>query len=270
LPLGLRLLRRFRFPHKLGAIERLYGRQLSRNGIAWVKTAIGPVWKLDLRSGSHRWLVYGDYGGNAFLPWARGWLHGGGVVIDSGANIGQTALNFATLPGTQVFAFEPNVDSALWLEECVREQRGWSVEVIRQGLSSGPEQLCLVIPDFADEHGAQATLHTEWYGARKRETVTILVDRLDTFIEDRNLAAIRLWKLDVEGWELNALMGAERALRRHAIDAIFVELHPDNTDAVRAFIRSCGYDRYSFDAHGRLGKYQGDAKATIDVLVLPR
>jgi len=52
------------------------------------------------------------------------------VVIDSGANIGQTVLYFGAMDNTVVFAFEPNVESALWLEECLGEQHGWNVDVI--------------------------------------------------------------------------------------------------------------------------------------------
>jgi len=36
LPIGLRLLRRVPFPHKLGLLDRLYGASLSRAGVAWV------------------------------------------------------------------------------------------------------------------------------------------------------------------------------------------------------------------------------------------
>jgi len=270
LPIGLRLLRRLRFPHKLGLLDRLYGGNLSRAGVAWVKTANGPVWKLDLRSGSHRWIVYGDYGGPTFLRWARHWLRTGGVVIDSGANIGQTVLYFAALDNTTVYAFEPNNEPALWLEECLREQPGWSVEIVRQGLSDVLSQLSLVVPDFIGEHGAQATLHTEWYGEQKRAMVSIPVDRLDTFIEKRNISTIRLWKLDVEGWELNALRGAEKAFRRKAIDAVFLELHPANSEAVGEFIKSCGYDWFAIGSGGKLEKFQGKATRDLaDVVVLP-
>lgn len=269
LPIGLRLLRQTRFPHKLGLLDRLYGGYLSRVGVAWVKTANGPVWKLDLRSGPHRWIVYGDYGGPTFIRWARHWLRTGGVVVDSGANIGQTVLYFAALDNTTVYAFEPNGESVVWLEECLREQRGWNVEVVRQGLSDSPNQLSLLVPDFAGEHGAQGTLHTEWYGDQKREMVPIVVDRLDTFVEERNISTIRLWKLDVEGWELNALRGAEKSFRRKAIDAVVVELHPANSEAVGEFIKSCGYDWFAIGSGGQLEHFQGKAKDLVDVVLLP-
>jgi len=65
------------------------------------------------------------------------------------------------MDNTVVFAFEPNVESALWLEECLGEQHGWNVDVIRQGLSDARDQVSLLIPDFAGECGAQATLHSD-------------------------------------------------------------------------------------------------------------
>lgn len=269
LPYGLQLLRRMRLPHKLGLLDRLYGKYLSDFGVAWVKTASGPLWKLDLRNGCHRWIVYGDYEGPTFLPWARRWLRNGGTVIDSGANIGQTVLYFGPLKNTIVYAFEPNAASADWLEKCLREQQGWNVKVIRQGLSDSPNQLKLLIPDSEGEQGALATLHTEWYGQRKCHYATISVDRLDTFMDERNLSTIRLWKLDVEGWELKALQGAENAFRRKAIDAVFLELHPINVEAVGEFIKTLGYDWFIFNSRGLLKKYLGGATDTQNLVVLP-
>jgi FkbM family methyltransferase len=269
LPYGLRVLRQAWLPHKLGVLDRLYGRRLSRAGVVWVKTANGPLWKLDLRSGSHRWIVYGDYGGPEFMSWARRWLRNGGVVIDSGANIGQTVLYFGGIAKTIVYAFEPNAEPALWLEECLEEQTGWNVEVIRQGLSNVPGNLELFIPDFPGEHGAQATLRGDWYGSERRPATTIRVDRLDTFITDRNLSNIRLWKLDVEGWEMNALQGAEMAFRCKAIDALFVELHPDNSEAVGKFIKPMGYDWFVFDSRGKLKKFPGGGTRTRNVVIMP-
>jgi FkbM family methyltransferase len=266
LPLGLRALRHFEFPHKLGLLDRLYGRALERRGICWVKTASGPVWKLDLRSNSQRWIVYGDYEGPVFLGWARRWLARGGVVVDSGANIGQTVLYFAALPGCQVYAFEPNPPSAAWLRECLAMQN-WNVEVIEEGLSDQRSDMTLRIPDFSGEQAAQATLQTGWYKTVSTRATSIVVDTLDAFIERRAIARVRLWKLDVEGWEMAALRGAERSLRRNAIDAIFVEMHPDNGAEAKRFLELCGYRVHRL-SHRGLGPYDG-CDVTVNLIALP-
>ena len=95
LPLPLTGLQPFDFPHKLGICERLFGKALAPHGIAWVHTAAGIAWKLDLTLNLHRWIVYGKYEGAPFLNWARQFLPRDGVVVDSGANIGQMLLYLA-------------------------------------------------------------------------------------------------------------------------------------------------------------------------------
>ena len=269
LPLGLSFFRKLNFPHKVGVLDRVYGRRLAKAGVGWIETAGGPLWKLDLLSASHRSLVYGDFGPSSFPTWATSWLADGGTVIDSGANIGQTVLTFAPVANTNVFAFEPNPTSATWLEECLRTQSAWSVEIVRYGLSDAATDLPFLVPEFVGEHGAQATLHTEWYKNRQNASISIRVDRLDTFVAERGIASIRLWKLDVEGWEHKALIGAEAVLKQKIVQAIYLELHPDNEIAVMGFLDSCGYSLFKIGAHGELVRYLGGSSQTRDVIAMP-
>ena len=108
LPGLLRCLQPREFPRKLGICDRLFGRALAGAGICWVRTAPGPVWKLDLGNQTHRWIVYGSYEGPAFWHWLRRDGAGTRTIVDSGANIGQTVLYFASLlPAARIFAYEP-------------------------------------------------------------------------------------------------------------------------------------------------------------------
>jgi len=94
LRLGLRFLRRLDFPKKLGLLGGMYGETLARQGVVWVKTSAGPVWKLDLRNSTHRWIVFGDYEGPGFVGWAKHWVREDSVVVDSGANIGKCSFTW--------------------------------------------------------------------------------------------------------------------------------------------------------------------------------
>lgn len=47
--------------------------------------------------------------------------------------------------------------------------------------------------------------------------------RLDTYLADKGLDRVDLLKLDIEGYELTALRGAERALKSRQIKAIYFE-----------------------------------------------
>src|SRR2546425_5540873 len=112
-PAILRALQHLEFPRKLGICERLFGAALSRQGIRWVDTAAGIPWKLDLACATHRWIVYGKYEGRAFLDWARANLPAHGMVVDSGANIGQMLLYLAQwVPHGRLLAIEPGREAA--------------------------------------------------------------------------------------------------------------------------------------------------------------
>ena len=269
LPIGLRVLRRCSFPHKLGILERIYGSALSRHGVAWVRTAHGPIWKLDLRNPSHRWMVFGDYEGPTGMNWLRRWLAPGGVVVDSGANIGQTVAYFGPLLGVRVFAFEPFAEASEWLNECLAQQTGWHVEVVSAGLHDASGSLQLLIPDFTSQIGAQATLQRSWYGDRLKRYVTIPVLRLDDFLEEREIDRLRLWKLDVEGWEIHALTGSLAALGRHAIEAVYAEVNPGHLSRVQEIADETGYKIFRLDQQGRLVLQDGALVGTMNLIMLP-
>lgn len=261
LPHALRLLRRLPLPRKLGLLERLYGRRLAREEIVWVEASNGVVWKLDLADACQRWIVYGDYEGSAQMGWLRRWLSGGGIVIDSGANIGQMALYLAPLPGVELFAFEPLPSAADWLEECLRRYPRWPVRVIRKGLSSACEEVVMQVD------GARSTARTDWYQRKHFPTISLPMTTLDVFLDESGIASVKLWKLDVEGHELQALEGARRHLERQKIAAILVEL-AEVTEPGR-LLADCGYTLYRIDRHGRIERFAGSDRAPGNVLALP-
>jgi hypothetical protein len=121
LPWPLSRLQALDFPRKLGIMDRLFRRALAAKGVAWVQTAAGIPWKLDLAYAPHRWIVYGKYEGGAFLDWAKSFLKPTALIVDSGANIGQMLLYFGQwVPEGRVLAFEPGKYQADWLAECLK------------------------------------------------------------------------------------------------------------------------------------------------------
>lgn len=262
-PIGLKTLRDIPFPHKLGILERLYGKTLFRKGICWAETSNRVLWKLDLREVTQRWIVYGDYEGPAQMQWLRRWLSGGGgVVIDSGANIGQMLLFLAPLPHVEIYAFEPLPDAANWLAECLDNYPDWKVKLIRQGLSRQQEEIAIQID------GARSTTRMDWYAGKGFPTSTITVTSLDEFLMEHNVKKVRLWKLDVEGHELQALQGAERHLRSYCIEAALIE--DSGSDDVYAYLDDCGYSLYRISGEGFLVPFSKTDGVHGNILVLPK
>ena len=255
LPPGLRLLRRASFPRKLGLLERLYGSSLRCYGVQWVQCANGILWKLDLSDPTHRWIVYGDYEGGIGLNFARQALQEGGVYIDSGANIGQWLLYLGLLPGVQSFAIEPVTSQRHWLEECLSVHSEWPCRVIPCGLGSSEAEIEILI------HGARSSLRTEWYGSKQLARERVHIRKLDDILTEFNIDRVQLWKLDVEGAELDALKGAEKSLQNQRIERLFFECHPSNYSQTINLLNQYSYQ--VFDLHGREQRVNSDAQISI-------
>lgn len=250
LPLPLVWLQPVDFPHKLGICERLFGKTLARQGICWVQTASGIPWKLDLRVVTHRWIVYGKYEGAAFLNWARGFLPVDGIVVDSGANIGQMLLYLAQwIPQGKLLAFEPGQKQGDWLEECLVAHPTLPIELIRCGLGATRAQRYLA--SFGSE-----SVYGCWAHVSETEGEPIQIVCLENELAARDLERVDLWKLDVEGYEILAMQGAESLLKEQRIRAIYAELWSLNGQgqAIRNFLDHFGYQCYLFDSQGKLFK----------------
>ena len=113
----LKAVRKLPLPHKYGICDKLFGRKLAVNEVAWIECANGITWKLDLRNPTHRWCVYDSIFVPGVAKWMRRHLRNGGVVVDSGANIGQAVIEFAANPLCDIHAFEPLPEASAWLDE---------------------------------------------------------------------------------------------------------------------------------------------------------
>jgi len=236
----LDLLRKIPIPRKLGFLEIIFGLELKKAGVVWVKTYAGPTWKLDLQNHTHRWILYGDYEGPGFIDWARKWIRPNSTVVDSGANIGQVLLYLAPKIKTGTWiAVEPHPAARSWLQECLQRQDGWRVRIEPFGLG---EQLgkCSMSDDWGgDALGSHTHLKI---GAGEIPLMT-----LDQYIRENSLPKIRLWKLDMEGGEEAALRGAEELFRRGAIEALVMETDEMRFPRLVASMKARGFSCFHWN-----------------------
>jgi FkbM family methyltransferase len=212
--------------------------------------------------------VFDDYLGRGITRWARRWLANGGLVIDVGANIGQTVCFFAGLPKTRVVAIDPNPVCIAWIQECLEWYTAWDVQLSNCGLSDEPGELELYVPDFQGEEGAQATLRADWYVNRAKQAIRVPVARLDDLLQSDD--RVRLWKLDVEGWEHKVLEGARDALMSGRVEALFAEVHPTNRDYFRRTMQRAGMDIFDVTANGQLVRIGDTLPPLSDFLAIHR
>lgn len=245
LPRGLEWLRRRTFAHKYGVLDRLYGRGLARRGVSWVHCQNGAAWKLDLSNATHRWCVYHSIFTPKVATWMRRFIRAGGNIIDSGANIGQAALEFTHVQNCHVHCFEPLPEAADWLEAVRQALRLDNLSIARCGLYWIRTELELQIAGEGELHGAQSTLRQDWYADRGFKCIKVPLITLDEYAEERGLKDALLWKLDMEGVEEHALTGVARLLGNGGIRALYAEIANPGVSRVQEILAGFGYLRHS-------------------------
>lgn len=185
-------------------------------------------------------------------------------MVDSGANIGQMLLYLAQwVPKGRVFAFEPGAEAAEWLSECLELNRHLPVELIRCALGSKAGEMSLVGVGGGELHGACNQIQALGKGP------PVQIRRLDDLLSERGIDHVDLWKLDVEGFEMEALAGAEGLFARKAVRALYCELAFGHGEQIRAYLADHGYECHLFDTAGRL-YVPRQLPAHINGLFLPR
>lgn len=139
-------------------------------------------------------------------------LSPGDVVIDIGANIGwySVLLNRLAPEGVAVFSFEPDPLNFELLRRNIELNDTTRVEAIQQALAADEGIMTLYRHD-SNNLGRHSLLQLQ-----DGHTVEVQTTTLDHFWEIRGLGerTPRFIKIDVEGYELFALRGAERVLQR--------------------------------------------------------
>lgn len=175
------------------------------------------------------------------------------VVVDVGGNIGTTTLSFAaSVPQGHVHAFEPSREMLPVLRRNLELSRAANVTVHPFGLS-----------DHESRGHLQVAVDGNPGSAYFVEGTTAAADVLEVRRLDDVLAAtprLDFVKIDVEGYELRVLRGAESLLRRHRPVVLFEvnegALARGGTSGreVCDFVRGLGY-RLTWLDRGRFRDY---------------
>ncbi|RZZ89460.1 FkbM family methyltransferase [Pseudoxanthomonas winnipegensis] len=129
------------------------------------------------------------------------------VVADIGANIGLTALLFSGM-AKQTYAFEPSPSTHSLLAENLARNRVSNVKSFNCGLGQKQERLTIT---FAANNRSGGYVSDKIRPEEGHITEQITIDTLDDFFVDRQPTPTFL-KIDVEGFEMNVISGAETFL----------------------------------------------------------
>ena len=159
-------------------------------------------------------------------------LRPGDTCVDVGAHWGYFSLLAAARVGRtgRVLAVEADPRVFATLEKTLSLNPGLSVEAMQVAAADEPGTIVLNGFDERGDNWGISSIATSQGGER----FEVRAEPLDAILERCGVAEVGLLKMDIEGAEVLALRGAERALRERRIRTMVLELHPPQIAALGA------------------------------------
>lgn len=190
----------------------------------------------------------------------------GDVVLDVGSNIGGVALNFSELVGLEgrVICFEANPHLLeLWRVE-TKQATYQNLELINKAVwSLSGDKLELSLD--SSYYKSSSSVVRQNGSLESASVETIMIDSLD-------LPRVSLIKLDIEGAEREALIGAKNLIARDR-PVIILECQLPETDPLLnplKVLTEWGYVFFSVNSYLEVQKEYGDEPGTFNLLACPQ
>jgi len=145
----------------------------------------------------------------------------GDIVIDIGANIGYYTLMFAKLVGDtgKIYAFEPDPKNFSILEKNIQVNGYNNIILEKKAVSNKLGKSTF----YVSENSAGSSMHKPNNYAVNEIYVDLIT--LDNYFEVNSITPDFI-KIDIEGYELNALKGMESILQSSDKTKIMIEYNP--------------------------------------------
>lgn len=172
-------------------------------------------------------------------------IKGDGDLLDVGANIGIMTYHMSkTFPNRTTLAIEPMPSNISVLKRVVEKYGLDNVKVIETAVGDkDDEKIEMVLPKQGNVklQGLSHVVHDSIREWNEGDKFTMTSNKLDTLVEERKIAGI---KMDIENYEIFALLGANNILKRdHPV--VYLELwENDNRDKCFSLLESHGYKAY--------------------------
>lgn len=158
------------------------------------------------------------------------YLQPGMVFIDVGANVGLFSLVAASRVGLQgqVHAFEPSQREAERMRINVKLNHMLNITInpIAVMETPGNVEFAICEDNYGVFNAVKAVSHPSGRDYQE-QIVTVPATTIDTYVEEHNLPAVSLLKIDVEGSELSVLRGASNLLSGDDAPALICEFSTD-------------------------------------------
>ncbi|HEY1750134.1 MAG TPA: FkbM family methyltransferase [Caulobacteraceae bacterium] len=240
LPTAARLTERLPRPLRRHRLMTGWMRLTGEDPLQLVRIRGDALGYADMSDGFLRLIVIDGAYDEDFFRIADRLLENGGEFLDVGANYGLLSFGLARkhAPTVRFHLFEPIPR----LLEAIGKTRGLypAMQATVNGVAvsdyDGETSF-----DVAEEQTGRS--HIDPNGALKTPVV-----QLDTYLGQRGIGTVEMLKLDVEGYELSALRGAAKALKRRAVKAIYFEyfekylIRVAPPETLIAFLDEAGYE----------------------------
>ena len=210
-------------------------RTVSRNGVKY---------HLDI-SDYQEYLIYFDLKEDSSEPFLEYAPLKEGVFIDIGANIGQTSMNLSKKLGKiahKIYAFEPIPSTYEKLKYNILLNNFSSIEIFNIALGNEEDIMKMEMSCPTNSGGFKMTPKNSII---KNEWVQVLQKKLDDFYKLDN--PIQFIKIDVEGYEIEVLKGAEQIIKKYTpvmvIELNDLNLKRQNSSAKElvSYVKELGY-----------------------------
>ena len=171
------------------------------------------------------------------------------IIFDVGANVGDYA-QWARIccPNAKIYSFEPVNGTFKILQKNILERKTKNVVAINKGFYHVDKEILINIYR-GHEHSSIHDLKGDNYSVVRQDTIEVVNG--DNLVEELQLSTIDFLKLDIEGAEMDALLGFNNSFKEKKIRAVQFEYGYINITSKKLL---CDYYDF-FSSHGyRVGK----------------
>lgn len=188
------------------------------------------------------YVVYARWPEYAETRFLLDYLRPNDVFIDVGAHLGELSLLAASkITKGKVLTFEPTPHILPYLHENIALNRAnHKIKVIEKAVSDQVGTARFVLNPESEVNHLRA----------KREitssSIKVPTTTIDREVINNKLSRISLLKIDVEGAEINVLIGAKKNLHQHKIEAMMIEVNPRSTQYQKGLTLFSWLDSYKY------------------------
>ena len=180
-------------------------------------------------------------------------------ILDLGACVGDSSFVLSEYTNKKVYAFEPLEKNFMELRQNIELNKVSNIEIVKKGCGEKSQNLKLSNSKYGGKFASFEKKRTDMLDCLEyEEGSSVEIISIDDFVKENNLE-IGIIKIDIEGYEMNALKGAMETIKnQRPVLLISVYHKAEDFFYIKPFIESLNLD-YKFSYCDNLpGEYVSD------------